>query len=280
MDFIAEIILGDIDLRLTERLDDLNVRRVEYQIIRFRDDYKVFSNNPEIGRMIVRELSAILSGQGMKLNTSKTKMQADPIVASIKPDKLYELFVPRNNISMSKRLLQIYECANQYPNSGLVTRQMNDYYRDLQKMKKLGKYDDAKVMISIISNLAIKNPRTYQWSMAILSHLLSHFDIQQIPQIVHDIRSKFEVVPNAGILDIWLQRVSYKIDPTIIYDEKLTRIASGDYVTNLIWKSDWLEPGLRRIILDTSIIVKKTRDEAPMVITPQEVALFNYPYWD
>jgi hypothetical protein len=278
MDFIAEMALGNIDVLLTQRLDDLRIHSDDYSIIRFRDDYKIFTNNPEIGKNIVKELSSILSGLSMKLNTAKTKQQVDPVIASIKPDKLHELFVPNNRMSLSKRLLQIYECSNLFPNSGLITRQLNNYYRHIEKTKKLNKYDDPMVMIGIVVNLAIKNPKSYQWSMAILSHLLTFCKSEDVPQIVTDIREKFETVPNTGLLDIWLQRISYKVDPSIKFSEMLTLIASRDYMTNLIWKSSWLEAGLRDIIANTPIIEEKLMNEMTIKITPKEVALFNFPY--
>lgn len=277
MDFVAEILLGYVDVLLSNKLDE-KINRDEYSIIRFRDDYKIFTNNPEIGRVIVKELSGVLSGMGMKLNTSKTKQQSDPVLASIKPDKLYELFVPSNHMTMSKRLLQIYECSNEFPNSGLVTRQMNKYYRHIEKTSRLNHYDDPLVMIGIIVNLAIKNPKSYQWCMAILSHLLSFCEESEWPQIILDIRKKFEAIPNTGMLDIWLQRISYKIDPTIKFNETLARIASRDYMTNLIWKSSWLEPELREIVNITPIVKQSVMEEMSIIIMPKEVALFNYPY--
>jgi hypothetical protein len=41
MDFIAEMVLGYIDERLSECLD----KNMNYHIIRYRDDYRIFTNN-------------------------------------------------------------------------------------------------------------------------------------------------------------------------------------------------------------------------------------------
>lgn len=278
MDFIAEIALGQIDVLLTHRLEDNRIYRDEFSIIRYRDDYKIFTNNPETGRMIVKDLSSILSGLGMKLNTSKTKQQVDPVLASIKEDKLYELLVPDNKISLSKRLLQIYECSAAYPNSGMVTRMLDKFYRRLGRLSNLSEFDDPMVMIGIVTNLAITNPKSYQWSMAILSQLLDFCPKGDVRGIIEDIREKFESIPNTGMLEIWLQRISYKIDPSIRFSEKLAMIASGDYATNLIWKSSWLNEGLRMLIATTPIVEQQTLDEMSSVITLQEVVLFTHSY--
>jgi hypothetical protein len=41
MDFIAEMVLGYIDECLSECLDE----NMNYHIIRYRDDYRIFTNN-------------------------------------------------------------------------------------------------------------------------------------------------------------------------------------------------------------------------------------------
>ncbi len=54
MDLIAEMVLGYAD----EELDKLIAsKKGQFKIIRFRDDYKIFTNSPELGREIVKHLS-------------------------------------------------------------------------------------------------------------------------------------------------------------------------------------------------------------------------------
>lgn len=67
MDFIAEMVLGYADLLLTEKLKEEKNR--EYKILRYRDDYRIFVNNLQHGEKILKAISEILSGLGMKLNT-------------------------------------------------------------------------------------------------------------------------------------------------------------------------------------------------------------------
>ena len=42
IDFIAEIVLVYCDEKLTKKLESLNI--TDYKILRYRDDYRVFSN--------------------------------------------------------------------------------------------------------------------------------------------------------------------------------------------------------------------------------------------
>ena len=87
MDFIAEMVLGYADLELTQKLEGL--RLGEYQIIRYRDDYRVFSNNPQDAELIVKHLTEVLIKIGMRLNAHKTIVSNNVVHDSIKPDKIY-----------------------------------------------------------------------------------------------------------------------------------------------------------------------------------------------
>lgn len=69
MDFIAEIVLGYGDTLISNRLEEENINN--YKILRYRDDYRVFSNNRdelnEILKIILEELATL----NMRLNTQK-----------------------------------------------------------------------------------------------------------------------------------------------------------------------------------------------------------------
>jgi len=71
MDFIAEIVLCYVDSLLADKIK--NVKKVDYKIIRYRDDYRIFSNNPQVAEQILKELTDILNDFGMKINSTKTK---------------------------------------------------------------------------------------------------------------------------------------------------------------------------------------------------------------
>jgi len=273
MDFIAEILFGHIDLELTERLR--HIHKDEFSILRYRDDYKIFTNDPELGREIIKELTQLLSEYGLKLNTSKTKIQSDPVFASVKADKIYELELPKNKVSLSKRLLFLYSIIDKHPNSGMSARLLDGYLKRLQAVKKIDEYDDVEAMISMTVNLATKNPRTHAVTMGILSHLLSFCTDDRKAQLIVQISAKFERVPNTGLLDIWLQRVTYKIDPTIQYDEKLTKVVTGE-MGNLFWRSGWLKDDLLAVIMKTSIIDKVKLAELSPTMSPEEVSLYSF----
>ena len=70
MDFISEMVLGYADLELSTRIQQENIQ--DYEIIRYRDDYRIFSNNPQIAEHIAKLLTEILIELGMRLNAQKT----------------------------------------------------------------------------------------------------------------------------------------------------------------------------------------------------------------
>jgi RNA-directed DNA polymerase len=68
MDFIAEILLGYADSELSGKIEDCAI--TDYHILRYRDDYRVFINNPQDGERIVKLLTKVMIDLGLKLNPS------------------------------------------------------------------------------------------------------------------------------------------------------------------------------------------------------------------
>ncbi len=85
-DFIAEMILGYADMRLATRLDADNISG--YKILRYRDDYRIFSNNREQLERIAFILQEELADLNLQLNAVKTFLTEDIIHTSIKPEKI------------------------------------------------------------------------------------------------------------------------------------------------------------------------------------------------
>ena len=86
MDFIAEMVLGYIDSLLSDRIKANNI--TDYHILRYRDDYKIFVNNPHTGEHILKIITEVLAEFGMKPNILKTNTYDNIILHAIKKDKL------------------------------------------------------------------------------------------------------------------------------------------------------------------------------------------------
>ena len=101
MDFIAEIVLGYGDLLLTEILEKEKIE--DYTILRYRDDYRIFTKDESTLNKILKLLSENLSTLNFKMNTQKTTISNDVISKSIKRDKIEALDLNLNSdISIQK----------------------------------------------------------------------------------------------------------------------------------------------------------------------------------
>lgn len=266
MDFIAEIVLGYTDQKLSDKLKGIS--QEEYKIIRYRDDYRVFVDNPETGKEIIKELTNVLSEMGMRLNTEKTKCSDDVILGSIKPDKLF--WITHGNIkrNLEKNLLMIYDLSNKYPNSGVLIKELQRFYK---KIEKRGKLENLDVLIGISVNIAFKNPRTYPVVSAILSKLLGLSE--DSAEIMNKIIKRFTKLPNTEHLDLWLQRITLKIEGNSFYKRKLCKKVEDNNVE--IWCSDWLNDNFKEIISSGVIIDQEEIEKMKPVIESEEVAVFN-----
>jgi hypothetical protein len=70
LDLIAELVLGYADIELSQQLASQNVK--DFQILRYRDDYRIFVNDSQSGEVILKLLTEGLMALGLKLNASKT----------------------------------------------------------------------------------------------------------------------------------------------------------------------------------------------------------------
>ena len=100
MDFIAEMVLGLADLELSEKIKVAGIEN--YRILRYRDDYRIFVNNPQDGERIIKFLTEVTIGLGLKLNPGKTKASSEVVRASIKSDKLAWMCRKQSDRSLQK----------------------------------------------------------------------------------------------------------------------------------------------------------------------------------
>lgn len=108
-------------------------------------------------------------------------------------------------------------------------------------------------MISILINLAFNNPRLYPLVTGSISYLITKIiDVEYQKDIIYKIHDKFKQLPNTNYLDVWLQRLTLKIDVDIIYTGKLCEKVIDSSIP--IWNSDWLNHKIKNLIESTSII--------------------------
>jgi hypothetical protein len=258
MDFIAEIVLGYVDLLLAKRLKEIKITK--YKILRYRDDYRIFSNDSFEAETITKELSEILSSLGLRLNAEKTEASSDIIKSSIKPDKRYWISNRRIAESKQKWLIQLYLLSEKYPNSGTVDTQLKEFLKTLEKSKK--KDSNIETLISLVTEIGIRNPRVIPTAIAILSVLISRVPSDEEKLIItNKIKDKFKQIPNSSFIMVWFQRLYLKINKTEKYEEPICKRVKDK--SQIIWNSDWLNKSLKDIIDNSEIVesdeIKKTK---------------------
>lgn len=273
MDFIAEMVLGYADLELTDRIQQCSIQ--DYEVIRYRDDYRIFSNNPQTAEHITKLLTEILIELGMRLNASKTMVSNNVVKHSIKGDKLYWMSAKKGAKGIQEHLLLIHKLSEEHPNSGSLTKALSKFYDRVKGIKETTQ--NIKVLVSILVDIMFKNPRTYPIASAILSKLLSLLtETSQRDEILILINNKFEKIPNTGHIKIWLQRLTIKLDRQRIYDEELCKKVNDASIQ--IWDSSWLENSLKTLIETTPIINETVIAEIDVVIESNEVQMFKNEY--
>lgn len=239
-DFIAEIVLGYADYQLEQKIIEEKIG--EYQIIRYRDDYRIFSNSKEELDLIVKQLSDTLSELNMHFNIKKTHYTTDLITSAIKPDKLYwnshSVSIFSNNkdadgkkicgdktvyhMSLQKHLLEIYILSKKFPNSGSIKKALSQYIGRLDQLKELP--EDYRQLISITTNIIILNPNAIMQGVAVISRIFELMEDNEnkesetandskktsdndISEFATKILNRLYSIPNTEYLQIWLQRI-------------------------------------------------------------------------
>lgn len=269
MDFIAEIVLGYADQELTKKIEDEKI--TDYRIIRYRDDYRVFANNPNDADVIARNISEILIDLGMRLSPAKTTVSSDVVETSLKPDKLYWITQKRSYESLFEELVAIHHMAKIHPNSGSLVKALNSFFDTLRKTDKIS--SGVNVLISILVDIAFKNPRVYPIFAAILSELFVYISHDSVHKHIESIVKKFNKLPNTGHLEVWLQRAVLKTQLSVQCDEKLCKRVDGENV--VIWNSDWLTNAMRKDIEEYSFVDIDVAESMSETIDIKEVQLFG-----
>ena len=270
MDFIAEIVLGYGDLKISEKIKEENIN--DYYILRYRDDYRIFAKDMYDIKEILKIITEVLSMLNFKLNSNKTIITDNIITYSLKEDKIE---VAANNYiineSLQKSLFNIREFSLKYSNSGslltLLAKVYKNFIKDLKKKPK-----NSEQIVSILVDIMYRNPKTYSSCILILSKIFNFMKKDEVENYIDLIIEKFKNIPNTEYIDIWLQRLTIMADRKKEYSCKLCKVASNT-PNNTIWNSNWLNFTIdESSIIDNSII-----KEISPIISEEEINPFaNY----
>lgn len=283
-DFIAELVLGYADMQLAERLEKQKI--TEYKILRYRDDYKVFSNSKEEIDKIAFELQVVLADLNFQLNAKKTQMTEDVVQNVIKPDKIaYTTNGPlyrRSNkkvyslaSTLQQEALYIHQFGEEYPNSGTLIKLMTIFSQRLRQHKKPIDEQDIEVLIAIFTEVAMASPKVYKLALHLISFLVNKLETtEERERVVRSVYKKFTMIPNIGELQIWMQHITYQMKEDMGYTEPLCKIVAGEKGVHL-WNNSWVKKEYKKGFPQSKICTAWIRDSFTPVIDIDEVSLFE-----
>ena len=309
-DFIGEIILGYSDLLLHEAIQKAGITN-PYEIIRYRDDYRIFCNNKDVLEKISYILQHVLESLNFRMNSKKTKISDSIVTDAVKSDKLAYIYnTPIFNKkgcdfdSFEKHLLYILMFARQYPDSGSIKTMLSDIDKRMEdwlepyeeevttipiledgepKTEKITKQrrlvgGSIRAMSAICTQIALENVGCCHYALRVLSRMVDSLkDENEKNAIVSLVYSKLCDQPNSDYNQLWLQNITYQQDKkngTSPYKMRLCRLVAGDKDVEL-WNNKWVKPKLLSGLHIHKIVDAETLKKVTSVITFRETRTYN-----
>ena len=308
-DFVGEIILGYSDLLLHEALQTKAQEYEEqgkafpaYEIIRYRDDYRIFCNNREALEEISYILQQVLERLNFRMNSQKTKISDSIVTDAVKSDKLAYIYnTPIFNKkgvdfdSFEKHLLYILMFAREYPDSGSVKTMLSDIDKRIEdwlnpKEEQEGKDPkkpnyipggSVRAMSAICTQIALENVGCRHYPLRVISRMIDSLkDMKEKQSIIDLVYHKLCDQPNSDYNQLWLQNMTYTQDKkhgTSPYTLRLCQLVAGKVVAPL-WNNDWLKPELATSLPYDSVVDGETLKKVTPVITFRETRRYEELY--
>lgn len=309
-DFIGEIILGYSDLLLHEAISKERIA-APYEIIRYRDDYRIFCNDKDALEKISYILQHVLESLNFRMNSKKTKISESVVTDSIKADKLAYIYnTPIFNKkgvdfdSFEKHLLYILMFARQYPDSGSVKTMLSDidkriakrlepHTMELEEIDLFGEGTAAegkkaityrhrlvggsvRAMSAICVQIALENVGCCHYALRVLSRMVDSLkDNKEKQYIIEKVQAKLCNQPNSDYNKLWLQNITYQKDKKngeSPYDTRLCKAVMGE--STELWNNSWLKKDLASSIADCAFVDKDVLKAVTPVITFRETRAY------
>ena len=308
-DFVGEIILGYSDLLLHEALQAKAQEYEEqgkafpaYEIIRDRDDYRIFCNNREALEEISYILQQVLKRLNFRMNSQKTKISDSIVTDAVNSDKLVYIYnTPIFNKkgvdfdSFEKHLLYILMFSRQYPDSGSIKTMLSDIDKRIEDWLKPKEETEGKktknpnyipggsigAMSAICTQIALENVGCSHYALRVISRMIGSLkDMDEKRSIIDLVYHKLCNQPNSSYNQLWLQNMTYTQDKkhgTSPYALRLCQLVAGKAVAPL-WNNDWLKAELTTNIPYDSIVDGEILKNVTPVITFRETRRYEELY--
>lgn len=312
-DFIGEIILGYSDLLLHEAIHKAGITN-PYEIIRYRDDYRIFCNDKDVLEKISYILQHVLESLNFRMNSKKTKISNSIVTDAVKSDKLAYIYnTPIFNKkgcdfdSFEKHLLFILMFARQYPDSGSIRTMLSDIDNRIEdwlkpyeeevttipiledgepKTEKVTKQrrlvgGSVHAMSAICTQIALENVGCCHYALRVLSRMVDSLkDENEKSTIVNLVYTKLCKQPNSDYIQLWLQNMTYqqdKITGKSPYKMRLCRVVDRNKKVEL-WNNEWLKPNLYSNLHYDNVVDAEVLKKVTPVITFRERRAYDNQY--
>ena len=308
-DFIGEIILGYSDLLLHEAIRKEGIT-TSYEIIRYRDDYRIFCNDKDVLEKISYILQHILESLNFRMNSKKTKISESIVTDSIKADKLAYIYnTPIFNKkgvdfdSFEKHLLYILMFARQYPDSGSIKTMLSNIDKRIEEWLKPQTREVSTINLEDTNNAIEKRSETYQrkliggsvramsavcvqialenvgcshYALRVLSRMVDSLEEEQEKRdIIDKVYTKLCNQPNSDYNQLWLQNITYQNDKkkgVSPYNIRLCKVVMGENVE--LWNNSWLKKDLTKNYKQTSVVCNEVLKKVTLIITFRETRAY------
>ena len=300
-DFVGEIVLGYSDLLFHEALQRENI--TGYEVIRYRDDYRIFCNDRDKLERISYILQHVLESLNLRLNSQKTKISDSIVTDSIKSDKLQYIYnTPIFNKkgcdfdSFEKHLLFILLFGRDFPNSGQLKNMLSDIDKRIKDW--LQPYDDEVftessvfknmrhrkivggsilAMTAVAAQIALENVSVSHYALRVISRMIDSLeDTEEKRAVIEKVYNKLCKQPNSDYNQLWLQNITYCQDSendVSPYEVRLCKVVMGEDVQ--LWNNEWLKTELSNDFPQSSIIDEETLAKVTPVITFRESRIYS-----
>ncbi len=267
MDFIAELVLGYLDENLKTAMQ-ASENQFRWKVIRFRDDYRIFTSTEAEAQVVLQFLSTEAAMLGFRMNPTKTRISSGFLRHAIKSDKRAAGALNVSSPSL-KTLISVHEFADSHPNSSVIGMKFNEISKAIDA-GRVARGDEAKAIIAVAADIAVKNPNAFSASMSLISRLITLVVPSERIEVMKMVSDRAKLMPNSAFTSLWLQRISLSLDKTLCECGTLgMRVGNR---RSKVWSDDWLKTkSLKDLLLKAEVIDRKVLVAITPVVSLSEI---------
>lgn len=277
---LADTVLLNADKILHGKIKKHHIK--DYQILRYRDDYRIFTNDKSQADIILALLKETLYSLGLAHNEQKTGVYDDIIYHAIKHDKhawLDNDILLKNDAKTTathKILLIIKEYGRNYPNTSGVQRGLQIVYQKLKQDLDFVDKEHLTQIIAITLDIAKSNPRWTANCLQIIDCLSVYINENQYEKLAKIVHKKLIHNNTDCSVILWVQRFIYSLDNTLfdltfnnLLDQYINHQNNHD-----LWNFSFVKNKSMKEILNTPIMDFDLIDNKEQILSDKEVNLF------